>query len=218
MRPIHVVSVGDFGRAVASSMQAYFPDALTTHLDRGPLLSNMLPLARVHVLAAWRPVPAMAAELDGVAFAWKVPWLPVVYEHPYVRIGPLVVPGKGPCYTCFRNRLKQHSSRAELIEAVSAAYDRDPELGPKGFFPPMARLAAAAAAEVLRELDRSPEREAGVVRQINVLYGRAQKHHVVGVHGCPRCGLQRDERTRSYEALLADVTRLLPAGAAGRRG
>ncbi|MFI6344453.1 TOMM precursor leader peptide-binding protein [Streptomyces sp. NPDC050560] len=135
------------------------------------------------VLALWRPAPALCEEADALSHRLGVPWLPVVLEPSSVQIGPLVVPGRGPCHRCFDERRLQHDPRWRDTLALFDAYDRDRGCGPAGYLPQHARAAAGLAASVLL----GPADAGGVVtfhpREMSV--GRDR---VLGCHGCPRCG------------------------------
>jgi bacteriocin biosynthesis cyclodehydratase domain-containing protein len=125
----------------------------------------------------------------------------VILDHPQLEIGPAVVPGLGACHDCYRRRLAQHDTARVIRAAVGDHYDAHPESGPDGYLPSTALLAAAVAAEVVDRLRTDAAAEAGRVRQIEVPTQQVRTGRVVGVHGCPRCGLGRDETTRSYERL-----------------
>lgn len=209
MTQLHVIAAGEFGHAVATELAAVWPSTSVTSAPGLRIWTAELPVADLYVLAAWRPIPTLAAILDDVAHAWRVPWLPIVAEHPLVRIGPTVVPGAGPCYGCFRGRLRQHSLSPEVDRVLDSVYQYRPEPGPSGYLPSTATLVAMAAADALEACVRAPDREAGRVRQYDIVAQRATTGRAVGVHGCARCGLQRDERTRSSEPLLSEVRRLL---------
>jgi bacteriocin biosynthesis cyclodehydratase domain-containing protein len=62
-----------------------------------------------------------ASTLDDINLAClkaRTPWLPVdLYSGPSCSLGPLVVPGNGPCYECYRSRLRSN------LGANADAYD-----------------------------------------------------------------------------------------------
>lgn len=159
------------------------------------------------VIASWRPLPSLWEEADELAFRYAVPWLPVVMEHPRMRIGPWVDPRLGgPCHRCYRQRKIQHDRQHAASSALEAAYDRDPGCGPRGYLPHHARVAAAIAAISVRSgtAGQRPQGsgQAGLVSVINVLTWQAARHHVVAVHGCSRCG-RADRLDGRLSALLA---------------
>lgn len=213
MRPIHLVAVGAFGAAVADRLAAAagVADLAVTRPDAGGhVWPAQWPLARLHILATWRPAPAIAGVMDEAAFAWRLPWLPIVCEHPYLRIGPVVVPGASSCYTCHRQRLLQHSGTADLTDALHRHYDANPAAGPQGYLDSFVTLAAMTAQEISTRLATDPTAEAGQVRQVHLLTLRTVQRRAMGIHGCPRCGSGRDERNRSFAQLEADLNQVLP--------
>jgi len=209
MQLIHVVAVGGFGLAVAESLRNVLSPIHVTQSPDGYVNSATWPETDALVLAAWRPEPKTAALLDTVAFQRGVPFIPAIMEHPYLRVGPTVVPGFGSCYHCFLQRLLQHAPAPHLTQALYDHYASHPTEGPAGYPPFAVSVAAMTLAEILHNLATHPASQAGVVRQINVQTMKTTRSHVVGVHGCPRCGLRRTERTRSYETLAQDVARLI---------
>lgn len=208
---LHVLAVGAFGRQTAERLARTHPALVVTEPSPGPARawSATWPLADVHVLATWREAPDIARSLDAAAFAWRKPWIPVVYEHPYLRVGPTVVPGAGPCYHCFFARSSQHSTMADLVDALRSYYEVNPDAGTVGFLPAHAALAAAMAHEVLDGLAAGGADEPGLVRQVNVSSLRVAHGRLIGVHGCPRCGSGREPRSRSVVDLERDLRPVL---------
>lgn len=209
MRPVHVLTSGDFGRAVAGRM-GEFLEIVTSDADGQGALPASWPLARLHIFVSWRPAPAIARNMNASAFAWRVPWLPIVVQHPSVYLGPSVIPGFGPCYACFRRRLAQHSGSNELSDVLEAHYENDSSAGPQGYLPSVATFIASMACHIAELILQNPADEAGNVRQFDILSLRTWQSHVVGVHGCEHCGSGCDERTRSHEELKKDLARLFP--------
>jgi bacteriocin biosynthesis cyclodehydratase domain-containing protein len=203
MHPLHVIAVGPFGRAVADRIGEFVPDCAVSLAPGGPLAGPRPPDAEIHLLAAWRRVPPLERELDALAHRRGTPWLPVVLDHPLLRVGPAVVPGTGPCHDCYRRRTAQHAPSPAVSEALDRHYERDPSAGLAGYLPATALLAAVTALETIARLRRDPASEAGRLRQINPLTQQMTTGRTVGVHGCPRCGLGRDEAGRSYRELRA---------------
>lgn len=210
MYQLIVTPVGPFGHAVAERLRDLCHRVEVVGADaagpvtRPPIPDQALPPGpRLNVLVSWRRVPRTEREFDEEAFRTGDPWLPVVLDHPVLEIGPAVVPGTGPCCGCYRRRIAQHDPSRAVRAAVDRHYDADPLAGPAGHLPSTALFAAAAVADVVDRLRTAPEDEAGRVRQINVPTQQLWSGRAVGVHGCPRCGLGRDESTRSYERLPA---------------
>lgn len=206
VRPWHLLSLGPFGAAVAERLAVTRPDAMRTRVDeQGGEETAHWPVASVMVLCAWRASLRAERLLDAASFSWRVPWLPVILEHPEIRVGPLVVPGQGPCHRCFRLRTEQQSSSADLTGALHERYEHDPALGPAGFMPFHVTIATGLA------LDELTRRRPGRWRRLNVVTLQPSGGRVIGVHGCARCGSGVDERSRSHAELDRELPALLGA-------
>src|SRR5262249_54040856 len=183
-------------------------DVVETAAESRPLHPARWPAARLLLLAAWRPVRTLSRTLDEMSHAWRTPFIELVTETPYLRVGPVVVPGLSACSGCAERRARQHSQRPNEHQALREFYDANPEQGPHGFLPALAEIGAVQLAEFVRQLEHDPARAAGRVWRMNIVRRETTTGTVVGIHGCARCGLRRDEGTRSFER-LARVTRHL---------
>jgi bacteriocin biosynthesis cyclodehydratase domain-containing protein len=168
----------------------------------GPLPAG---LDGVTVVVAGRPVPALTDRVDAWAFATGTPWLPVVVEGTALRAGPLVVPGESACHRCFRSRLRQHAAAPAVEVALDAYYRTSPADEPYGYLPGT----VAVAADLIDQAVGDPPAAAGRVRQRDLSSGRSTSGQVVGVHGCDRCGLHRDESNRSSADLYRSLSEVL---------
>ncbi|BCY08344.1 TOMM precursor leader peptide-binding protein [Actinoplanes sp. L3-i22] len=196
-----VTPVGPFGFAVAERLRDLCTDVSIVDAPGFSKTKTDLSVRSVKVLASWRRTPRLEREFDDESFRTGQPWLPVILDHPQLEIGPAVVPGLGACHDCYRRRLAQHDNARVIRAAIGDHYDAHPESGPDGYLPSTALLAAAVVADVVDRLRTDAAAEAGRVRQIEVPTQQVRTGRAVGVHGCPRCGLGRDETTRSYERL-----------------
>lgn len=166
------------------------------------------------IVAMWRPYPAACEEADALAIHHQRPWLPVVMDHPNVRVGPVVVPGRGACFACFTARHDQHDNQASISAMLRAGFDRDPELGPRGYLHHHARLAAALAQLALGDLSAGwLTTTAGQVLSFNVYRTAIRRHPVIARSGCPRCG--RPVSTSGGSA-MADLLHSFAAGREAR--
>jgi bacteriocin biosynthesis cyclodehydratase domain-containing protein len=200
--PIHIIGAGPWGHEVADRLSARTPRPLVSLLDLDASVADLdLRPARVRVLAVGRAVPALAEALDASAHQSQSPWLPVVLAHPHLQIGPAVAPGRGACFSCWQRRLRQHAPAPEVDAALQRYYEAHATELPYGHLPPSAELAAAMAWRVIDRLVSDPGAEAGWLRQINLVSRHMSKGRGVGVHGCVRCGLGRNEPGRAHERL-----------------
>lgn len=203
---VTVLGLGEFGGHVAALLRdnARWPVALA-----GSVADAIEQGSGAAIVAMWRPYPAACEEADALAVHHQRPWLPVVMDHPNVRVGPVVVPGQGACFGCFTARQDQHDSQASTSAMLRAAFDRDPELGPRGYLDHHARLAAALAQLALGDLGAEwLSTTAGQVLSFNV-YGHAiRRHPVIARSGCSRCG---PPAPASSGSAIADVLDSLAA-------
>jgi bacteriocin biosynthesis cyclodehydratase domain-containing protein len=171
------------------------------------------------ILALWRPSRALCVRASELAFERGRVWLPVVMDHPHIRVGPLVAGGHGACFSCFEARQAQHDDQRATSTAVLKAYDLDSRLGPRGYLCHHARLAAGLAHVMLGGLDRPPSSLPGQVMSVNVLSFSIRAHRVVPMPGCPRCGRPRrrgDSDVLAGLVAAARASRKTPVGVAGR--
>ncbi|MEU8813739.1 TOMM precursor leader peptide-binding protein [Actinoplanes sp. NPDC048796] len=175
VRVISALGVGAFGRRVAADLPATPAGDLGTAFASRP---------DVVVVALWRPSPALCDEADRMSFGTGTPWLPVILDHPVVRIGPWIAPPAAPCFDCCRRRRAQHTMHGDKSAMLHEAYDRDPALGPSGFLPHHARATAATVRLLLRRVADL----AGRVVTLQPDGPRLTADPVAPMPGCARCG------------------------------
>jgi bacteriocin biosynthesis cyclodehydratase domain-containing protein len=213
--PAGPLSVGEFGDQVIAFLLGGAGSTAAAGADRAAVgdadgLDAVFESTREPVvLALWRPCPSLCRRADNLAFRYWRPWLPVVMDHPRVRVGPLVAPGRGACFGCFEARRAQHDDHRADTDVVLAAYDRDAGLGPRGHLSQHARLAAALAEIMLSQFAHAPSAAAGQVISLNMLGGGLRRHRVVPVPGCARCG---PPRRPGDSDVLAGLAGLIGAG------
>jgi bacteriocin biosynthesis cyclodehydratase domain-containing protein len=186
-----IAGLGDFGRRVAGFMAAWLPEAQEFDLGSGTGAAFSAG-ARAVILALWRPESALCEMADELSFRNSVPWLPVIMEHPVIRIGPFVRPKTTPCFRCYATRKAQHDQQPWITVAMDAGYQRDRDCGPRGYLPHQARMAAALALEALDQDTASLGRRGqslleGEVVTVGLVAGGLQANHVIAVHNCDRC-------------------------------
>lgn len=88
-------------------------------------LGDVIANADFVVLAADRPYPALASEIDDRAHESGTPWTAGIVNGLDGRIGPTVYPGETACYECFRRRADAASRSdvgySSVAEASSVA-------------------------------------------------------------------------------------------------
>jgi bacteriocin biosynthesis cyclodehydratase domain-containing protein len=207
---LDIVAVGPFGEEVARRLaRITSPVQIQCVHASGDLDEDRLSGGPV-IVAAWRPVPSLCMRIEALASAHRFAWLPVVCMHPQLYVGPLVIPGQQACYSCFSVRMLQHTDAPAELELLYWAYDENPDLGPRGYLPASAGLAAALALDALDRLARAPSTAAGRVLRLNLVTTEAHVATIVGCDDCPQCGWQGDTRLRSVARLAADLQEVLP--------
>jgi bacteriocin biosynthesis cyclodehydratase domain-containing protein len=199
---ICVVSIGVTGRILADRFAAAQPAEI--HPVESRIDLALLPAARLYVLAAGRQCTDAELLLDAAAFRWGSMVLPMVAEHPLLRVGPLSAPGvSGPCLTCYHHRRRQHTYPAGSEAALDRHYAAHPGDEPVGILPSTVEILCGVAGTIAECALAGDRGDCGVVRVGHTLMPYLGTTTVVGIHGCPHCGLRRSEPTRSYSELVA---------------
>jgi bacteriocin biosynthesis cyclodehydratase domain-containing protein len=206
---IHVLTVGVFGERTADVLKELLPNVITTKPNPdNSTLPAMWPVARINVVAAWRPVPRLYRVFDVLSHHWKTPFISATLEAPHLVVGPVIIPGSGACYGCYEKRVLQHSARPTEHLAAQKFYDDNPGAGPQGYLIPFIEMAALRLAQIIKQLDEAPESVAGRVWQLNTISRQVINSEVIGLHGCIWCGLNRSEEARSFESLQSELSYL----------
>ncbi len=203
-RPLHVLSAGPFGSAIAKWIRYLCAATAETKVTDNTLpMAETWPQARAHVVASWRPVPELCALADELCYRWELPFIPVIADRAIVRVGPLIIRGLS-CWTCWTARARQHEPWLAEQEALLEFYTQHPTSGPGGFLEPFALMAATRLFGIIDSLDRN-QAVAGTVWEINLLNGAMRSGVLNGVHDCPRCGTLRPPATRTVLDLSREL-------------
>lgn len=201
VNPVHVLSAGPFGRAVVRHLNSLRGDLTDTDVaDNLVPLPSTWPAARIRALVAWRPVADLCALLNQFSYETQRPFVPVIQDLTAIRVGPIIMPGSGPCWHCWITRWRQHSGWVKERMALTQYYSSHPQDGPRGYLEPFAAMAAIRLDEVITALDAATA-VPGYVWQIDVLSGEITAGTVVGVHDCRWCGLGKPKETRTVAEL-----------------
>ena len=190
---VSIAATGHFGERVAQMLGAGLPGSRQVRAGEDEIAAVFAGGPSAVVVALWRPDQRLCEAADDLSLRYRVPWLPVVMEHPAIRVGPAICPPAGPCYRCYTRRRVQHDRNPSASAALRAAYERDPECGPAGYLPHQARLAAAIARDLLVRISAGRQsvdggRTAGEITTIQLLRGGQRGSRVVACHDCDRCG------------------------------
>jgi bacteriocin biosynthesis cyclodehydratase domain-containing protein len=231
VRQVRIVADGPFGSAVADQLSDLLAIAgCTARVARTPLdgpATGFMSGGDFSIRASWRDVRAELDEFAAAAAASGRPWLPVTSAHPYVRIGPAVVPGLAPCYACYSARVRQHADAAGTLGSLGGlglgdqlqdAFTQLSELGVTGHPPHVAAVAAGLALIMLRAAcGGDAPATAGRVALIDCDTDAIRWWQVIPAHGCPECGPAADHE--AVGKARRDVLRALAIpGGCGRLG
>ncbi|HYE72962.1 MAG TPA: TOMM precursor leader peptide-binding protein, partial [Blastocatellia bacterium] len=133
-------------------------------------------------------------------------------ETPHLRVGPVVVPGKGACHACFELRETQHTPRPTEHKVLRDFYNAQTLVGPQGFLQAFADIAAIRLAQLVESLEQDETSIAGHVWRLNTINRDTVSGKVVGVHGCRHCGLGRDEQKRGFVELQRELLSIWNTG------
>jgi hypothetical protein len=190
-----VLQMGSFGEAVAFELAGSGWTAANADTRK---LEQVINEANQVIFASWREYNDITAAIDRLCAAARVPWTSIIQGAPYIRVGPGILCGSTPCYGCFITRKKQHDRYRVLTNAIEDKYVKDGRAGIRGFLPHHAMLAAGLATAILDHVSHGRSRYSPIF-----LYHTLRHHisntHVVGVHGCQRCGREPDARSMMFE-------------------
>ncbi|WP_338676497.1 TOMM precursor leader peptide-binding protein [Streptomyces sp. SCSIO 30461] len=215
IRPTHVLWAGAFGRSVADHLSAAAGWG-SSPADALGLRSAEWPHCALRVVAVWRHESALLTRIARLHTAWGTAWIPVVQEFPVIRVGPLVVPGEGPCYSCYLRRRAQHDQARAVSKALETSFRAGPENGVTGHTDAQAAIAAGVVADLLSRYRAGKDVVPGQVVFYNVLTRSLFTDTVIGVHGCPECGPPVDPDA-GWRVLAQELAGPLAARSGGAR-
>lgn len=199
-----LLTVGEFGARVADRLNTRYPGSVIIDASEGTHLADW-PALDVLVVAADHDDVALLEMTERAAFAWRRPWLPVLLEQTHVRCGPVVVPGRTACHTCFRRRRRQHARNPELWADTVAPAVAGTSQRVRGFADHHVGLAYGLAVRSIADAtEPTDEMPGGWVRIVGLVDGAVSRAGVVAVDACDRCRDATERRARPA-ALVAAV-------------
>lgn len=203
-----ILTAGRFGQAVASQLAAEF-QAIEVHplVEARGRVNEVVNGAEFVAVAAWRPYPDICLELDEACHERGIRWSMAEIHGETLTCGPLIVPGQGPCYHCYRRRYLSHHHAPDRERVIEDAYQRDDDLGPAGFVQPMVAIATGSIAAHARATDAG----AGQMARVDIITASVLETEVIAVHECPRCrgGASDDTGSRFVDHLIPQVEGLM---------
>lgn len=210
MSKLHVLAIGPFGEAVANYIVSSEVEDVTVTRpnENGLLWPATWPHAEIHILASWRLVPLSCELMERLSVKWNVPWIPITMDSSTLHIGPVVLPDQEGCYSCFRKRIIQHSIFGDYIPDIENHYNERRSDGPKGFISTYAAIAANKCLDIIDCINNNPNKVSGMTYEIDLVSGNVQKGKTISVHGCPKCGINKNEKERSYLNIITQYDRI----------
>jgi oxazoline/thiazoline synthase len=126
------------------------------------------------------------AEVNERELEQEHPWLLAAPAATQVLVGPVFVPGRGPCWDCLAERVYHlRAVERRMLEVAGAEHHFVRKPGPAS-----ARGAGAAmlATELTRWLAGSQSSLDSIVLRLDVRTWSSDRHHVVWRPQCPACG------------------------------
>jgi bacteriocin biosynthesis cyclodehydratase domain-containing protein len=221
---VRIVAEGLFGGEVAEHLSTLLHgDGRTAQVAHGPLgarLADFMTGGAACVRISWRDIGDEFDEFADAATAAGRPFLPVAFAHPYVRVGPAVVPGLAPCHACYSARVRQFADEGDSVnDECEQALSRDARLGVTGYPPHVAAMAAGLALAMLGPVDDAcAQVRVGQLARIDCGTDVIRTWRVTPVHGCLACGpLTNDEaRAKARRDRLRSLARPATGEAPGK--
>jgi bacteriocin biosynthesis cyclodehydratase domain-containing protein len=133
---------------------------------------------------------ALMREWNRTAVNANIVFYPIVLENEVASLGPLVVPGEGPCFECLwlRQNANLDVADRERADETHAFFGQHVT----SFLQPMARIAAdIAAVDLLKYFSRAlPGGRAGRLIEADLMAPAIRTRTVLKVPRCPVCARQ----------------------------
>jgi hypothetical protein len=121
-----ILTSGKFGAAVGARLVATHgvttAELWTARADLDSLVRNTDFIG----VAIWRPEIEACREIDTLCHYRGIRWSLAELHGSVLSCGPLVIPGHGACYHCYRQRELSHHKSLERERVLLAAYENDP--------------------------------------------------------------------------------------------
>ena len=170
--------------------------------------------AKMLAFVAWRPDPSRCELLDRIAHNSELPFVPLTIDTGKLQLGPVVVPGRGPCWTCWAQRSRENSAWPIAREALLDFYDTHPKVDRRVSNHRCGRCLKNGAGD---HFPRQRTRSSRPCLAIRFITRQIHTFTVVGRHDCQRCGLHRSPQTRSIDFISQELTWLWKEQAVIRR-
>jgi bacteriocin biosynthesis cyclodehydratase domain-containing protein len=125
-------------------------------------------------------------DLNQFCVQHKAPFLPIILNNVVGHIGPLVIPGEGPCFECLQARWNSHLENPDVAKAVTALAFQGQTV--TGLHPIMASvLADIAAFELIKFFAELPGYKVGALIEVNLMASQMLARKILKIPGCMVC-------------------------------
>jgi bacteriocin biosynthesis cyclodehydratase domain-containing protein len=204
---LQAVPVGEFGDSVLEYLSQLGEDVHVTPTTSTFAVIEPSSLVTCTVLIAPSPDPPLCVDIEHQSLSQGVAFVPAIIDGDILRIGPLSIPGSQGCWSCWINRTRQHCTDGRPAKNMSEPLTSGSVGRQEHFWEPQALIAAACVQEVVSAL-RAHRAASGQIREFNCLTHASRQGVVIGIHGCPVCGLKMKPQSRTYVGLQEALTYL----------
>ena len=211
MNNLFVLAPDEFGRVVQVRLAESLDDVQIYPFETAGVLAEVGEAFDCIVVAAEHLDLSACRMMDEIAWRKSKYLLTVSITGPFLRVGPMVVPGESACWNCYAAREQQHVR-------TGAPNGKPPEQNSRlsrRHLEPVAQIAASRVSYVT-STPADIYKNAGCIWDMDLASERIHLSRVIGSHDCPLCGLHRPIQSLSTAALLAECGDLWsPTEAAG---
>lgn len=203
---MHVYYLGQFSFEAANLIKEQSTATVSSIVNQQELnyeeIMETVNDADTFIVISDRPCISYCKMMSDFCHQYGKAFIPIIVDQPFLTIGPVYINHNDSCYYCFIDRSMQHSPIPKVAKSIWSYYEQNKTPGPRGFHPSEPALLANW---ILSHQKKGWVDIRNQVYQLNLVTRETVQSHVIGIHGCHRCGLGRDEQTRGYEKLLAEI-------------
>ncbi|WP_077706052.1 hypothetical protein [Virgibacillus dokdonensis] len=193
---IHMFTNGPLSKEVSQILKKNISTTTSIEISEAIILNNPdLEAAELIVVISDNPCVSFCKKISDYSYKEKKIFVPIIIDQPNVIIGPIWRSAEDACYHCYIDRILQHSPVSQVLKEVWQFYDHNLQTFSTGYHPSEPSFLASW---LLGNLSNCFSDVRGQVIQLNLVTREPISSQVIGVHGCPRCGLGREEKTRGY--------------------
>ena len=199
-KKINVIALDIFGDAVLKHLKLVLDNGASRITRVVDVPTVKCDAENTYIIISGKPVTAYCLEIEERCHTSGAKLLPVTIETSILQVGPLVIPGRTPCWECCDQRLTSQHAFPQERTLLAEFYAREPQHHSLGFMPYTAMIAAHRIAHELESLNKNGEADCGIWR-MNIYTRDVSIAGYIGRHGCKKCGSREPESDRSLRNL-----------------